>query len=75
VTNLIHPPTAEIKPDHIPDVLAVIDIGRTQYIVLCPFCGKKHLHGAGGGLGLRISHCRDRAVGDYNLVAALTEPT
>jgi hypothetical protein len=28
-----------------------------QLIVRCPFCGSRHVHGAGGGNGLRAAHC------------------
>jgi hypothetical protein len=27
------------------------------YVKPCRVCGERHLHGAGGGLGYRLSHC------------------
>jgi hypothetical protein len=52
--------------------------GFTWEVIKCPFCGKKHQHGAGGDinevdsfLGHRISHCFDDSLaGSYNLVRA-----
>lgn len=32
----------------------------------CPYCGKRHVHGAGDGL--RSSHCRNGSCGTYYLV-------
>ncbi|MGI5408692.1 hypothetical protein ACQEV9_18100 [Streptomyces chartreusis] len=29
-------------------------------VVICPHCGEKHRHGAGGGYGHRIAHCSGR---------------
>lgn len=48
-------------------------------VLQCPFCGKKHWHGAGDDpsdpiLGYRVSHCSGRDLhagsisGDYRLV-------
>jgi hypothetical protein len=37
-------------------------------VVGCPFCGREHAHGAGGGLGLRASHCLVDGGRNYELV-------
>lgn len=41
----------------------MITVGRNGYLarLLCPYCGRIHIHGAGSGdpvLGERMSHCR-----------------
>jgi hypothetical protein len=40
-------------------------------IVICPFCGQRHHHGAGNAdrpkLGNRLSHCMDRPAQMYKL--------
>jgi len=28
-----------------------------QLVVLCPWCKKRHFHGALGGFGVRAAHC------------------
>jgi hypothetical protein len=43
-----------------------------EVFVICPFCGRQHIHGGGYdgsiGVGYRESHCRDLAVrGTYNI--------
>jgi len=37
-------------------------------VVQCPFCAQEHARGAGGGLGLRASHCLTGGGRDYELV-------
>jgi hypothetical protein len=56
----------------VPAVVATLDrdlTGRESLLVLCPFCDRMHSHGAGAGLGFRMSHC---LIGprNYELVAA-----
>jgi len=29
------------------------------FLIPCPYCGSKHLHGSGGGDGHRAAHCAD----------------
>lgn len=33
------------------------------FSVRCPYCGRRHYHGAGGGFGPRVAHCPDLAPG------------
>lgn len=42
---------------------------NSQIYVVCPFCGKIHVHGAGGGkyTGSRLAHCTDEAVSQYEV--------
>jgi hypothetical protein len=64
----IHQRYVEIKPDHVPEVAAVIDRSGTQFTVGCRFCKRDHYHGA-VAYGFRVSHCTDSAkVGTYFLV-------
>lgn len=38
-------------------VRAVTRRGVTTWTVVCPFCGREHVHGAAGGPGPRTSDC------------------
>ena len=57
-------PNGASRPTQTPAVLA-FDEGPL-FRVQCPYCGKPHFHGRGGGAGLRISHCGDGKL--YSLV-------
>jgi hypothetical protein len=55
-----------------PEVLAEIRNG--QAVVHCPFCGKKHFHGALAGH--RLSHCEQGALNHPGYIIVLpTEET
>lgn len=56
VTTRVAPPAVVIRRTDV------------HLVVRCPFCTQEHAHGAGGGLGLRSSHCRDGGGRDYELV-------
>ena len=52
-------------------VTGVMDKGGRTVKISCPYCGRKHTHGAPGGeiSGPRNSHCLDHTLkGSYTLV-------
>jgi hypothetical protein len=55
--------------DHDEEAIPVVDAVRSrdgkQLVIICPYCGKKHHHGAvservGAGNGHRVAHCAIR---------------
>jgi hypothetical protein len=42
-----------------PVVQVELNESETQWVYVkpCRVCGERHVHGAGGGLGYRVSHC------------------
>jgi hypothetical protein len=50
----------------------VIAVDPVHLYVLCPFCGKVHIHGSNGVIdsgnyGHRFAHCKKKHFGGYNL--------
>lgn len=71
---MVHPAPDAVTPQA-PAVAPVVEISAAgDLVVRCPYCGQRHRHGSGGGLGLRTLHCgHDRpsgvsAMADYRLV-------
>ena len=63
----------QIEPDDVPVVLCD-RVGR-QLRIICPFCGKFHYHGAGGGEGHRVAHCGTTAASARGYVLRLRTVT
>ena len=55
------------------DLDAIVIAVDPEYVyVLCPFCGKVHVHGSNGAVysadyGHRLAHCKERHSGGYYL--------
>jgi len=60
-------PIHETRPPRLPVPKVECVRKGERLVVVCPFCDRKHYHGARGGLGLRVSDCR--AMRCYELVA------
>lgn len=57
----------------------VVAVDMEQVVIICPICGKFHLHGSGGDIsktnyGTRVPHCAgddaNRCQGEYELIAS-----
>lgn len=59
----------QIEADDVPVVLCD-RVGR-QLRIICPFCGKFHYHGAGGGEGHRVAHCATKGASTRGYVLEL----
>lgn len=51
------PPQPPRRFDGPPPIVQVIRRGDGLIVAKCPYCGKKHVHGASGAGGHRASHC------------------
>jgi hypothetical protein len=68
----------EIAEHEPPEVEARAERSGGQWFlfIVCPFCGKKHMHGGGKGdepfYGYRVSECLIEG-GSYNLIPEIEE--
>lgn len=68
-----YPPFPVRRPNRVvggkPPLVEARQKGGLLIIARCPFCGKRHVHGAGGGYGHRVSHCIGFETPGYVLVS------